>query len=255
MFMHTISATIITFNEEKKITACLASLQGVADEIIVMDSFSMDNTELICKQFGAKFYQQKWAGYGQQKNDAASKATHHFILSLDADECLSPDLQQSILKAKKEGLAGVYSMNRLNNFYGYYLNHGNCYPDRMMRLYNRTSVKWSLRLVHETLDIPADISISHLKGDLLHKSKDSIADHIAGINKYSTLTAQVYAEVGKKGAFFKMLFSPGFTFIQAYFFKLGFLDGYPGFIMARINAYEVFLKYSKLLLLQKNKTT
>jgi glycosyltransferase involved in cell wall biosynthesis len=251
--MQKISATIITFNEEKKIAACLASLQGVADEIIVMDSFSTDNTVAICKQFGAKVYQQAWTGYGQQKNDAAAKATFDYILSVDADESLSPALQHSINKLKESGFNGVYKMNRLNNFYGYDLHHGHVYPDTMKRLYNRREVKWSLRLVHETLDIPEGIVITQLQGDLLHKSKDSIEDHVAGINKYAGMTAKVYFEAGKKSALFKMLFSPGFTFIQGYFFKLGFLDGYAGFIMAKINAQEVFLKYSKLLLLQKNK--
>lgn len=251
--MQRISATIITFNEGKKIAACLASLQGVADEVIVLDSFSTDATVSICRQFGAKVHQQTFAGYGQQKNDAAAKASFDYILSIDADECLSATLQHSITALKKAGMQGVYSMNRLNSFYGYELRHGNVYPDNMKRLYNRRHVRWSLRLVHETLDIPADIPVTLLKGDLLHKSKDTLQDHIAGINKYSTLSAQVYLASGKKGAFFKMLFSPLFAFLQGYIFKLGFLDGVPGFIMARVNAQEVFLKYSKLLLLQKHK--
>ena len=123
----------------------------------------------------------------------------------------------------------------------------------MQRLYDRRRVKWSLRQVHERLDIASDMSLIHLNGDLLHKSKDSIEEHLAGINKYSSMTAQLYLEAGKKNAFFKMLFSPTFTFIKGYFLKLGFLDGYAGFVMARINAQEVFLKYSKLILLKKNK--
>jgi glycosyltransferase involved in cell wall biosynthesis len=250
--MQKISAVIITFNEEKRIAACLASLQGVADEIVVLDSFSTDKTPDICKQYGVKFYQQPWAGYGQQKNDAAIKASNDYILSLDADECLSPVLQKSILDLKKQDMSGVYRMKRLNNFYGYNLHHGNAYPDATNRLYNRKLIKWSLRKVHETLDLPAQTVVRLLKGDLLHKSKDSVQDHIAGINKYSTLSAEVYFENHKKGAIFKMLFSPAFTFIKGYIFRLGFLDGYAGFIMAKINAQEVFLKYSKLLLLQKS---
>lgn len=250
--MQKISAVIITFNEEKKIAACLASLQGVADEIVVMDSFSTDKTPEICKQFAVKFYQQAWAGYGQQKNDAAARASHDYILSLDADECLSPALQQSILELKKSTLNGVYRMNRLNNFYGYNLHHGNAYPDAASRLYNRRQVKWSLRKVHEVLDVPASVKVTGLQGDILHKSKDSIQDHITGINKYSTLSAELYFENNKKGALLKLLFGPAFTFISAYIFKLGFLDGYAGFIMARINAQEVFMKYSKLLILQQS---
>jgi glycosyltransferase involved in cell wall biosynthesis len=252
--MQKISAVIITFNEEKKIATCLASLQGVADEIIVMDSFSTDKTTGICKQYGVKLYQQNWRGYGAQKNDAAERASNDYILSLDADESLSPTLQRSILGAKKDGLSGVYKMNRLNNFYGYDLHHGNAYPDTMKRLYNRREAKWSLRPVHETLDIREGITTRKLEGDLLHRSKDTLEDHIAGINKYSGMGAKIYFETGKKAAGFKLVISPLFTFIKGYIFRLGFLDGYAGFMMAKINAHEVFLKYSKLLLLQKNKS-
>ena len=252
--MQKISAVIITYNEEKKIATCLASLQGVADEIVVLDSFSKDKTPDICKQYGVRFYQQSWKGYGAQKNDAAQKASNDYILSLDADESLSPILQRSVIDEKKAGLSGVYQMNRLNNFYGYDLYHGNAYPDTMKRLYNRKEAKWSLRPVHETLDIAKGVPTRKLNGNLLHRSKDTLEDHIAGINKYSSIGARVYFEAGKKAAGFKLVIGPLFTFINGYFFRLGFLDGYAGFMMAKINAYEVFLKYSKLLLLQRNKT-
>lgn len=252
--MQKISAVIITFNEEKKIATCLASLQGVVDEVVVLDSFSTDLTTSICKQYGAKLYQQKWRGYGLQKNDAAEKAANDYILSLDADECLSAALQRSILQAKKTGLSGVYQMNRLNNFYGYNLHYGNVYPDATRRLYHRKEASWSLRSVHETLEIAGGILTSKLKGDLLHKSKDTIEEHSEGISKYSTMSAKEYLLEGKKNAGIKLVVSPVFTFIKGYIFRLGFLDGYAGFMMAKMNAYEAFLKYSKLLLLQKNKT-
>ncbi|MEJ7589151.1 MAG: glycosyltransferase family 2 protein [Ferruginibacter sp.] len=252
--MQKISAVIITFNEEKKIATCLASLQGVADEIVILDSFSSDQTACICEQYGVRWYQQAWRGYGHQKNDAAEKASNDYILSLDADESLSPELQRSIIEAKKNSLSGVYRMSRLNNFYGNNLHHGNAYPDRMNRLYNRKQARWSLRPVHEKLHIEEGISTSILKGDLLHRSKDTVEEHIASINKYSSLGAAIYFEKGKKAAGLKLIVSPLFTFLQAYIFRLGFLDGYAGFMMAKINAHEVFLKYSKLLLLQKNKT-
>ena len=250
--MQKISAVIITFNEEKKIAQCLNSLQDIADEIVVLDSFSTDSTAQICKQFGVKFFQQNWRGYGQQKNDAAARASHDYIISLDADERLSSPLQQSIMTVKKAGLSGVYQMNRLNNFYGYDLHHGNTYPDRTKRIYNRTEVRWSLRPVHERLNIPGNILITQLEGDILHRSKDSIEEHVAGINAYSSMSSQVYFDAGKRSSLFKMLLSPAFTFINGYFLRLGFLDGYAGFIMAKINAQESFLKYSKLLLLKKN---
>lgn len=251
--MDKISAVIITFNEEKKLDACLASLKDVVDEIVVVDSFSTDATEAICRSHGVQFFQQAWKGYGAQKNDAATRASFDYILSIDADETISPQLKQSILDARSKGLSGVYQMNRLNNFYGYDLRHGNTYPDTMKRLYNRKQVQWSLRAVHETLEIDGSVAAHQLKGDLLHRSKDSIADHLAGINKYSTLSAEVYFEAGKKGALVKMLFSPFFTFLKGYIVRMGFLDGYAGLIVAKMYAHEVFLKYSKLLLLQKHK--
>ncbi|MEO6730781.1 MAG: glycosyltransferase family 2 protein [Ferruginibacter sp.] len=249
--MEKISAVIITFNEEKKIAKCLESLQGVVDEIIVMDCFSTDTTPDICKRYGAHFFQQRWNGYGLQKNTAAEKAVYDYILSVDADESLSPKLQRSIIDAKSAGLQGVYKMNRLNNFYGYDLHHGDAYPDTMKRLYNRREARWSLRQVHETLDISDGIIIRKLAGDILHRSKDTPEDHIAAINKYSTWGAAEYFDQGKKAPVFKLIISPLFTFIKGYVFRLGFLDGYAGFIIAKMNAYEVFLKYSKLLLLKK----
>lgn len=249
--MHKLTAVIITFNEEKKIPACLASLQGVADEIIVMDSMSADRTPDICRQFGVKLYQQPWAGYGQQKNQAAQLASHDFILSMDADEALTPALQHAINQAKKQGLQGVYSMNMRNIYYGYPLRWGGYYPYVKTRIYNRREVKWNVRKVHETLEIPPGTRRTHLEGDIEHRSKDTIEQHLASINRYTSLTAHVYFEQGKRGAFFKMLFSPVFTFFVNYIIRLGILDGAVGFIMARLSAQEAFLKYSKLLLLQK----
>lgn len=251
--MQKISATIITFNEEKKIAACLASLQGVVDEIVVLDSFSTDKTPEICKQFGVKFYQQPWRGYGQQKNDAAEKASNNFILNLDADESLSQALQVSILQQKKAALIGIYKMNRVNIFFGYQLRHGFTSPDYILRLYNKTEIKWSPRKVHETLDVPASSVITKLKGDLIHQSKDSLEEFITTINKYSTLSAAAYFEAGKRASVLKIIFSPAVNFFNGFILKLGFLDGVPGFILAVTLSIETFLKYTKLYLLQKNK--
>jgi hypothetical protein len=170
---------------------------------------------------------------------------------MDADEALTPALQHAINQAKKQGLQGVYSMNMRNIYYGYPLRWGGYYPYVKTRIYNRRQVKWNVRQVHETLEIPAGTVRTHLKGDIEHRSKDSIEQHLASINRYTSLTAQVYFEQGRKGAFFKMLFSPPFTFFVYYIIRLGILDGAVGFIMARLSAQEAFLKYSKLLLLKK----
>lgn len=252
--MNKLTAVIITFNEEKKIAACLSSLQGVADEIVVLDNFSTDRTPAICREFGVKFFQQSWKGYGMQKNDAALHASNDYILSLDADEVLSSELQRSINQCKKSGFAGVYSFNRLNIFYGYALKHGLTYPDYVVRIYNRREVKWSLRQVHETLELKKDLSRNRLDGYLNHYSKDNLHDYISTINTYTSLGAKVYFDAGKKSSFFSIIFSPAFTFFKGYFLRRGFLDGLPGLIMAFTQSLDTFLKYSKLYFLQQKKS-
>lgn len=251
--MEKISAVIITFNEEKKIAACLASLQGVVDEIVVMDNFSTDDTPLICKQFGVKFYQQSWKGYGQQKNDAVAKCSHHYILSIDADEYISTALQQTILQQKRVILTGAYSINRQNIFYGYALKYGLTQPDKIIRLYDRRQAQWSLTAVHETLNFNKKVPIAFLKGNLVHKSKDSMHAYIETLNKYSTLGATSYYSKGKKSSVFKIIGNPIFTFFKGYILRRGFLDGLPGLIMAITLSIDTFMKYAKLYFLQKNK--
>lgn len=249
--MEKISAVIITFNEEKKIATCLASLQGVVDEIVVMDNFSTDNTPSICKQFGVNFYQQNWAGYGQQKNDAIAKSKYNYILSIDADEYLSPTLQQSIIQLKKHALQGHFTVNRLNIFYGYALKYGLSQPDKIVRLFNKQTTTWSLKEVHETLEYSDKEGKQFIAGDLMHLSKDSMHDYITTLNKYTTLGAIEYQKKGKKSSLFKILFSPAFTFIKGYFFRAGFLDGMPGLIMAFTLSFDTFMKYAKLYFLQQ----
>lgn len=249
--MTKISAVIIAANEEKKIAKCLSSLQGVADEIIVLDSYSTDRTPAICKEFDVRFYQQTWKGYGAQKNDAIALAKYDYILSLDADEYLSEELQHSINRTKQQGLSGAYRMNRLNIYYGYALKHGMTYPDFKVRLFHRNEASWSLRAVHETPELIAGVKVQTIPGYLMHPSKDSMHDYITTINHYTTLGAKVYYESGKRTTILRVFFGPAFTFIQGYFFKLGFLDGGPGFIMALTQSVDNFLKYSKLYLLQR----
>jgi glycosyltransferase involved in cell wall biosynthesis len=251
--MKKLSAVIITFNAEKKITACLSSLQGVVDEIVVLDSFSTDQTPAICRQFGVRFHQQAWKGYGAQKNDAHALAAHDYILSLDADEYLSPELQQSLLAVKKSGLEGVYRFNRRNLFFGYTLRHGHTAPNIIIRCFPRKQVGWSLREVHETPIVPQGMPVHLLKGDLIHKSKDTLGEYISTLNSYSEAGARVMYQNGRRSGFFSILFRPAFTFIQGYFIRLGLLDGIPGLLMALTFSFETFLKYAKLYLLQSQK--
>ena len=251
--MKKLSAAIITFNAEKKITACLSSLQGVADEIVVLDSFSTDNTPAICRQFGVRFHQQAWKGYGAQKNDAMTLAAHEYILSLDADEYLSPELQQSLLAAKKGGLDGVYRFNRRNIFFGRTLKHGHTAPNRIIRCFPRKQVGWSLREVHETPVIPEQLKVHDVEGNLIHNSKDSLEEYIHTLNNYSSAGARVLHQQGRRSGIFHLLVKPAFTFVQGYFIRLGLLDGIPGLLMALTFSFETFLKYAKLYLLQTQK--
>jgi glycosyltransferase involved in cell wall biosynthesis len=244
--MNSITAVIITHNEARNIQRCLASLKSVADEIIVVDSFSTDDTLAICKQEGAIVQQQTWLGFGPQKNVGIQLAKHDYILSLDADEALDEALKKEILAAKNQGLNGVYDFTRLNYYYGKFLYHGHEYPDYKIRLFPKATVRWNEELVHETLLVPDDLPKKRLKGHLLHYTYFTIQEHVTKANKYTNLGAELNYRKGKKASWFKILFGPLATFIQAYIIKGGFLDGGHGFIVAVFHAYGTFMKYTKL---------
>lgn len=245
--MSKISAVIITFNESNNIARCIRSLSGVADEIVVSDSFSTDRTVELAKELGAKVLLHPFTGYGATKNNANEHAENDWILSVDADEELDPELAQGILHLKNQLAADtVYECQRLNNYCGQWIKHGGWYPDKKVRLFNRTSVKWNLAEVHETLEIPAHFKTVLLPGKLLHYSYTSIENHLLKVEKYSTRGAEEAMRKGKRASFVKLYLSPAFRFFRDYFIKLGFLDGYYGFLIARITAKEVYLKYKKL---------
>jgi hypothetical protein len=246
-----LSVIIITLNEEKNIIRCIESVKKVADEIIVVDSFSTDRTKEICLNYTqVKFYQRKWEGFGQTKNYAATLASGYFILSIDADEALSEKLASAIL-AEKGTLSGCYSFNRMTNYCGTWIRHGSWYPDKKIRIYPRNKFFWSEDLVHETL-LRENATVKHLDGDLLHYSINNIKEHADIINKYSELAAQSALKKGKKASLLIIFFSPAFHFIKNYFIKFGFLDGYYGFIISKMSAHAKFLKYIKLKELQKS---
>ncbi|RYD82325.1 MAG: glycosyltransferase family 2 protein [Sphingobacteriales bacterium] len=244
-----LSAVIITKNEEKNIAACLQSLQGIADEVIVVDSFSTDKTEEVCKSFGATFFSKEWEGYASTKNWANAQANSHCIISLDADEVLSEELKKSILAVKNsvdENNNFFYSFHRLTNYCGKWIKHGGWYPDTKTRLFDRRKARWVGDFVHETLQIDDNIQPKLLKGDCLHYSFHSISQHIDNINHYSTLAAQEQFAKGKKSSLGKLIFSPWISFMKMYLFKAGFLDGKYGFIIAVISAMARFIRYAKL---------
>lgn len=244
-----LSVVIITLNEEKNIGRCLQSVRQVADEIIVVDSASTDATRTICESFGAKVCVRAWEGYSAAKNFGASHATHDFILSLDADEALSDELEKSILEVKTRGCIGFFSFKRLTNYCGQWIKHCGWYPDIKLRLYDRRRVSWQ-GSIHEQL-APRPDRIERLRGDCLHYSYYTIAGHVQQANKFTDLTAEQAFSRGKRSGWLRIVFAPPLKFIKSYFLQLGFMDGYHGFVISRISASAVFFKYAKLRELQR----
>lgn len=246
-----ISAVIITYNEEKNIARCLDSLQGVADEIIVLDSFSTDKTKEICENKGVLFFQHAFDGHIEQKNRVITYANFPHCLSLDADEALDETLKKEILRVKTNFQADAYSMNRLTNYCGKWIKHGGWYPDKKLRLWDSRKGKWGGTNPHDEFFMEKGCKSEHLKGDLLHYSYYNLEGHIAQVQKFTTILAKAMFDKGKSGSVFKIIFSSWFKFVQSYFFQLGFLDGYYGFVIAIISSHATFLKYAKLRELQK----
>ena len=242
-----ISAVIITKNEERNIRRCLESVQSVVDEIVVVDSLSTDKTEEICNEFNVKFVKQQWLGYSEQKNLANNLATNDWILSIDADEELSEELKKSILELKDKDIPddNVFSMNRLTNYCGHWIRHCGWYPDRKIRIWNRTIGKWQGE-IHEIIDFTKDIKETVLKGDLLHYSFATVQSFEHQQFKFAKMRGEHYFQKGKKHASFFMAVSPTYCFIQHYIFHLGFLDGKDGYHICRIAAKATKFKYQTL---------
>jgi glycosyltransferase involved in cell wall biosynthesis len=249
--MKPLSAVIITLNEEKKIGNCIDSLWHVADEIIVLDSFSMDNTASIAKEKGAIVKQENFAGYIEQKNLALKYATHDYILSLDADETLSPALISAILKEKEDFRFKAYSMNRHNHYCGKFINHGLWYPDRKVRLFDKRIAIWGGINPHDKIIFQDNLKPHLLKGNILHFTFDTIEEHLERNERMSSIAAASIIDAGKKKHWTKIFLSPAWSFIHGYILRLGFLDGYSGFIIAKQTAHLAYLKYQKLRRFQK----
>jgi glycosyltransferase involved in cell wall biosynthesis len=248
--MPQLSVVIITFNEEKNISRCLDSIKDIADDIVVVDSFSTDKTESICKQYNVNFIQRKWEGYSDTKNFANVQAKYDWVLSLDADEALSEKLQQSILKIKQNTELNFFKFNRLTNYCGAWIKHCGWYPDTKIRIFDRKITCWS-GTIHEELIIDSNKPITQLAGDCLHYSYYTIEQHIQQTEKFTTLSANDLFTKGKKAGFIKLYISPVVKFLQSYFIQLGMLDGYYGFVVCKISASSTYLKYSKLKQLYK----
>ena len=251
--MQKISAIIITKNEEMFIEECLRSLSNVADEIIVVDSFSVDATEDICRKYKVQFVQHAFTGYMDQKNYAVSLAANRFILSLDADEALSQELRDSILELKKNFRHDGYLFNRLSNFCGQWIRHSSLYPDRQLRLFDSTKGSWGYINVHEKVKMKPGSRIKKVKGDLLHWPCIAPGELSEKVEHYSDIAAREYFKAGKKAYFFTGAIHGIWRFFLSYIVHLGFLDGRNGYIICSLNAYSSYLKYRKLRQLHKNR--
>jgi len=249
-----ISVTIITKNEIDNIEPCLAAAWKVADEVVIVDSFSTDGTQQLCQILGARVVEHPFQNYAHQKNMAKEYAAYDYILSIDADEVLGEKLIASILKAKNNWSADAYLISRLNNYCGKWMKYGGWYPDRKIRLFDRKKATWKGD-IHEKVMLNQNATLEKLEGDLLHYSYGSITDHVVRMNNYTDFMAKSAFEKGKKATLVKIVFSPIFNFFKRYFLKLGFLDGYYGFVIAVLGAYYNFLKYVKLRELWKHSKT
>jgi glycosyltransferase involved in cell wall biosynthesis len=249
--MEKISAVIITFNEEGNLHRCIESVKPVADEIIVLDSFSTDNSADVARKAGAIVYQHPFSGYKEQKNTALQFASYNYILSLDADEALSVELINSILSVKENYTGKAYTMNRCNFYCGRFIRHGLWYPDKKLRLFDKRIAYWGGINPHDKIFLTEQTGICHLKGDILHYSYNSVEEYMKRNDEISSIAAESLFEAGVNKSRFKIFLSPLWRFLKGYFLKLGFLDGHYGFVIAKHTAIQSYLKYKKLNQLQK----
>ncbi|HEV3254403.1 MAG TPA: glycosyltransferase family 2 protein [Candidatus Acidoferrales bacterium] len=242
--MNRLAACLITLNEEKNLPRVLASLAGIAEEIIVVDSGSADRTLEIAAAHGARVFARAWTNYSDQKNFAAAHAASDWVLSLDADEELSPALRASLLAWKQRAPdAAAYEFSRRAFYLGGWVNHSGWYPNRQVRLYRRDLARFAGAL-HESLQVNG--KVAPLPGDLLHYTVQTPAEHSAKVDAYTDVAARQLFESGRRSWRWAMLATPPWTFFQKFFLRAGFLDGYRGWLIARMAARYTFLKYRKL---------
>lgn len=252
----TLSVCIITLNEEANIVRTLHSVKGIADEVIVVDSGSTDATLALAQANGARVFVEAWKGFAAQKNSALAKASCDWILSLDADEEVSPELAASvteIVNAPATQFSG-YRMNRRNLYFGKWIKRCGYYPDPKLRLIRRGAAAFELRAVHE--DMKMSVPTGHLRGDLIHHAYPTLESFIDHANRYSSLGAGMVVAERKAGfSFINIVLRPLIRFLYGYFFRLGFLDGREGLLVLMNHAAYVSWKYAKAWEMSKNTST
>ncbi len=244
-----ISVQLVTCNEEANLARCLASLQGLAQEIIVVDSGSTDGTESIARQYGAQWSHQAWLGFRDQKKVALGKCTQPWVLVLDADEELSAELHQEIVtfftSPQCERADGA-SFPRKVHFLGRWITHGDWYPDRKLRLVKRALATFGGQPGHDHVELPAGSAIVAMRADLHHYSFPTINRYVEKINLFSDAYLERQLASAKPWRWRDALFRPGWRFVRGYILKRGFLDGFPGFWIAISTAYLTFVRHSRL---------
>lgn len=242
-----LSVVIITKNEAHNIETCINSVR-FAEDIVVLDSGSVDETREIAAKLGARVFNEEWRGFGPQKRRAVELAKHDWVLSLDADEALDIEAQDFIKgfaeREISENSPAAYRLARESFHLGRWIRHGGWSPDYQIRLFDRTRANWNNAVIHEKVVVTGKLATA--KGKIKHWVFTNLAHQIDTNNRYSTLGAEALYAGGVKFSLLKLIFKPWSKFIETYFFKGGFRDGLPGFIISVGAAYSVFLKFSKL---------
>jgi glycosyltransferase involved in cell wall biosynthesis len=249
--MTPITAAIITFNEEKNIQRCIESLLPIADEIVIIDSFSTDKTKEIATSYDkVRFIEHIFDGHIQQKNIALQTAQNNWVISLDADEALTPELTQSILAAFQNPTADGYKFNRLTYYCGHWVKYCGWYPDTKIRLVKKDNAEWRGENPHDRLEVINGNTIVHLKGDLLHYSYYSAEQHFKQIEYFGEIASKAAFQKGKRTNWLLIYLKTGFQFIKSFILQRGILDGKTGWLISKRSAFATYVKYTKLLKLK-----
>ncbi len=241
-----LSVVVMTFNEEKNLPRCLDSVRSIADEMLVVDSFSKDRTVELALELGAKVIQHPFANFRDQRQFCYQNTQHDWVLALDADEWLSPELAAEIADLKKQAEFSAYILRRQNGIGNHWAKYGDWKPEPKLRLFDRRQVQMGPNEAHDEIQALSSQNIGHLKGAFFHLSNLDFADRINSINRLSSLAAEQLFRQGKKTNGFKILFKPAFRFFKAYVLQKGFLDGRLGWFLAKTSAQYVFLREMKL---------
>jgi len=244
--LHSLSAVIITYNEEEKVENALRSLKGVVDEIVIVDSGSADKTEEICLRYTDRFMHHDWSGYRNQKQFATDQASFDWVLSLDSDEVLSANLRQELIdwKSKAEESMAGYRIRRKTRFLGQWIRHTTWYPDWQMRLFKRSSGSWQGGRVHESFQVSGITGA--LDSEIEHYSYSNLSEYLIQLENFSSLAAADLKDRGVNPTWARLTFQPAAVFFNNFILHRGFLDGIPGLAVSALSAISVFFKYLKL---------